>query len=584
MSEKSHYNLYTSSLISASALFARIVFGIRAQAFDRLADAQHLVARQDSDMTSISANAAQSELDSWLAHLGFIRGNPFATAEADQERTLLPEFFVDVEGYEQILGDRTIIVFAPRGAGKSALRVVLSSQAAPITLEATTLAVEFSDFDELIAMRQRGQDLTAGDYMSRLLRAGVKALLDTLCGSPIGEIAGEEAIRNRQRRAVRIAALLPPALSRLKQALRLYHPSLLDPMPMYERLHILDPRFAPDWAEFIAAMERRQIHAVVTNSVLANDPIAHLLADLSDFPDIADDSDTSPVERLAAFVGLIRAAGLTSVHFLIDRLDEHIETVNDPALQADILEPLLAHLQVLELPGAAFKFFLWQAARDILLERPTVRRDRLTDRAVTVAWDMDHLRQLLRVRLTVYSAGQIRDLIQLCRGVRVMVGRDRQSIELGAWMEDELLNAAQGSPRRLLIAAQLLCQAHVRKSGPEGLLEQTDWEFARQELRHKMPLPLQLSTDLPMVRIGDRRIKLTPQEQRILKTLSQAPDLCEREMLANKVWGGIDGVSDEAINKAIERLRTKLGDDPDAPIYIRTEKNLGFKLTNYAIE
>src|SRR4051812_38430150 len=115
MSEKSHYNLYTSSLISASALFARIVFGIRAQAFDRLADAQHLVARQDSDMTSISANAAQSELDSWLAHLGFIRGNPFATAEADQERTLLPEFFVDVEGYEQILGDRTIIVFAPRG-------------------------------------------------------------------------------------------------------------------------------------------------------------------------------------------------------------------------------------------------------------------------------------------------------------------------------------------------------------------------------------------------------------------------------------------------------------------------------------
>jgi hypothetical protein len=550
--------------------------------FDWLVDAQHRITRQDSDMTGIPANAPQSDLDGWLAHLGFIRGNPFATAEADQERTLLPEFFVDVEGYEQILGDRTIIVFAPRGAGKSALRVVLSSQAAPITLEATTLAIEFSDFDELIEMRQRGQDLTAGDYIPRLLRAGMKALLETLCGSPAGDPAGEEAIRNRQCRAARIAALLPPTRSRLKQALRLYHPSLLDPMPLYERLHALDPRFAPSWFEFMAAIDDQRLLAMVADSVLADDAIARLLADLSDFPDIPDDPGTSLIERLTAFVALIRAVGLTSVHFLIDRLDEHIETADEPGLQADILEPLLAHLQVLEFPGVAFKFFLWQVARDILLERPTVRRDRLTDRAVTVAWNMDHLRQLLRTRLIVYSAGQISDLIQLCRGVRVVVGRERQSIELGAWMEDELLNAAQGSPRRLLVAAQLLCQAHVRRSGPSGLLEQVDWEIARQELRYKMPLPLQISADSPMVRIGDRSLKLTPQEQRILKTLSQAPDICARETLADKVWGGIDGVSDEAIDKAIERLREKLGDDPDASIYIKTERNQGFKLTNYA--
>ena len=147
---------------------------------------------------------------------------------------------------------------------------------------------------------------------------------------------------------------------------------------------------------------------MIANSVLADDETARLVADLSDYPDIPDDPDTSPVERLAAFADLVRATGLASAHFLIDRLDEHVETANDPDIQADILEPLLAHLQVLELPGVAFKFFLWQAARDILLERPAVRRDRLTDRAVTVVWSVDRLKQLLRVRLAVYSALAVR--------------------------------------------------------------------------------------------------------------------------------------------------------------------------------
>ena len=67
----------------------------------------------------------QSELEIWLKNLGFIRGNPFATVEADRERELLPDFFVDVDGYEFIKADQTVIIFAPRGAGKSALRVVL---------------------------------------------------------------------------------------------------------------------------------------------------------------------------------------------------------------------------------------------------------------------------------------------------------------------------------------------------------------------------------------------------------------------------------------------------------------------------
>jgi hypothetical protein len=535
-------------------------------------------------MSSPSTHPPQSDLDRWLASLGFVRGNPFATAEADQERILLPEFFVNVDGYERIKGDRTILVFAPRGGGKSALRVVLASQSAPIIPDSATLTAEYLDFDSLIAKRRNQQSLAIEDHVYRLLRTGVKALLDALCGEPAFDQLQVEAEQDRQHRAVRATALSGSARSRLARMLHSYYPSLLYGDELFDRICALDRQFSPSWSEFTEAVHTRRLRALIDLHLSNANAIVLLLADLNDYLHTNDDADVTPVEHLAAFARLARAAHFTSVQFLLDRLDEHQETANDAPAQADILEPLLAHLPLLELSGLAFKFFLSREAHQVLLRRVSIRRDRLTDQAVTVHWGQAQLKKLLDTRLAVYSDGQVRDLVQLCQDMHIDLGRGRPSYLLGKWIEEEMIQLAQGSPRRLLVAAQLLCQAHMEHVGSSGVFERPDWEKAKERLTHKMPPILRVRQNSPLAQVGEREVRLTAQQHSILLTLAGAQGKCGREQLVAAVWEASAGVSNAAVDQAIGRLRERLGDHPDQPIYLETIRDGGFSLRNYELE
>ncbi|HOC20829.1 MAG TPA: hypothetical protein PKL16_04970 [Anaerolineae bacterium] len=82
-----------------------------------------------------AGEALSQKLEQWLKAVGFVKGNPFATANAEDERTFLPECFVDTGHYFSILGDpQTTLVLAPRGGGKTAYRVMLDSNAIPRAL------------------------------------------------------------------------------------------------------------------------------------------------------------------------------------------------------------------------------------------------------------------------------------------------------------------------------------------------------------------------------------------------------------------------------------------------------------------
>lgn len=80
------------------------------------------------------------KLEQWRKAVGFVRDNPFTTANAkdEDERTFLPECFVDTGHYFSILGNpqkpQTTLVLASRGGGKTAYRVMLDSNAIPRAL------------------------------------------------------------------------------------------------------------------------------------------------------------------------------------------------------------------------------------------------------------------------------------------------------------------------------------------------------------------------------------------------------------------------------------------------------------------
>ena len=86
-------------------------------------------------------------------------------------------------------------------------------------------------------------------------------------------------------------------------------------------------------------------------------------------------------------------------------------------------------------------------------------------------------------------------------------------------------------------------------------------DFARQEAR-----------------LRGERLALTPTEYRLLYHLVRnAGHILQHGTLLAKVWGRdyIDEV--DYIRVYVRRLRDKLGDDPDNPRYIRTERGLGYR-------
>ncbi len=79
-------------------------------------------------------------------------------------------------------------------------------------------------------------------------------------------------------------------------------------------------------------------------------------------------------------------------------------------------------------------------------------------------------------------------------------------------------------------------------------------------------------------RLRGERLVLTPTEYKLLYHLVRnAGHVLEHGTLLAKVWGReyVDEV--DYIRVYVRRLREKLGDDPDNPRYIRTERGMGYR-------
>ena len=72
-------------------------------------------------------------------------------------------------------------------------------------------------------------------------------------------------------------------------------------------------------------------------------------------------------------------------------------------------------------------------------------------------------------------------------------------------------------------------------------------------------------------------IHLPPKQWELLRYLAQNPTrLVSKEELVAKIWG-LNGVTDDAISRAVSRVRRALGDDPDRPLFIQTVHGRGFR-------
>ena len=77
---------------------------------------------------------------------------------------------------------------------------------------------------------------------------------------------------------------------------------------------------------------------------------------------------------------------------------------------------------------------------------------------------------------------------------------------------------------------------------------------------------------------------LTSSEFKLLKFLLESPDkIIEREEIIKSVWSdakSTEGVTDQALDQLIFRLRKKIEDDPNNPTHIQTLKGRGFRFVS----
>jgi two-component system KDP operon response regulator KdpE len=87
-----------------------------------------------------------------------------------------------------------------------------------------------------------------------------------------------------------------------------------------------------------------------------------------------------------------------------------------------------------------------------------------------------------------------------------------------------------------------------------------------------------LNADTHEVRVGGELVPLTALEYRLLHELVRhAGTTLGHRYLLEQVWGEQYRNETHYLKVFIQRLRHKLGDDPEAPRYIRTERSVGYQ-------
>lgn len=90
--------------------------------------------------------------------------------------------------------------------------------------------------------------------------------------------------------------------------------------------------------------------------------------------------------------------------------------------------------------------------------------------------------------------------------------------------------------------------------------------------------PFKINTTTREIYKGDKLLELKPKEFDLLKLFFTNPSrVFSRQYLLEQIWG-YDYLGDtRTVDVHIRRLRQKIEDDPDNPIYIRTVHGVGYK-------
>ena len=378
-------------------------------------------------------------LDTWLETFGF-ESNPFASREAGGERRL-NEYFVTPPYFDEILGQsdtpRTALIFAPRGGGKTAQRVMVDYHCKRALTRGKILSVLYIEFTPVVEAAEGDfSRITARLHAEEILKRTIKALADFIAEDPIAlkmfrQMSDSERVYLRWFVSAYADYLSPQQVTALDKG--------------GVKLLTLEPRGRLGF--------RCGDDEVISTGMM------QLLAAKKESP---------PADLLGDLAELICSLGVNALYILVDRVDEFMGTAADLTAAVALIEPLVADLTLMNLQKVAFKFFLPLEMEDMIRARATVRQDRLLLRRIE--WTDKALLEVLHKRLEAFSHYSSLDAVCVP--------------ELRGRIEQEMLQVANGSPRNLIRLGDFLLLEHCRSPMPkteqEWLITEEAWEAAKE--------------------------------------------------------------------------------------------------------
>lgn len=360
-------------------------------------------------------------IESYLERVGFA-GDPFAHTNAEQEDRL-GEYFVPPPYFQSVLGDpstpKSNVIFAPRGGGKTAQRLMIEREA--VRPDATYLCLTYDAFGSVVAS---GGGLAS--HQLELCRVLTLAILAHLQEDSVDAVF----LSDHERQIVKIAA------NQFVGGLGLgeYQAAVAAVKTLGDKAADFWKKYGGPVAAGVALLMKKAGLDDVQISVTLEQQ-AH------------DTSTASTYYFLSQLIAIARKLGWAAVYFLVDKVDETPATTNNAEAAGKLIRDLVTDLPTLETPGAAFKFFFWDQMEQYLRANG-LRGDRIE--VVNLGWTVEELSQMLSRRLAAFSNGELTSFNQLID--------DEVTVDAHLL----LVYLSHGSPRDMIRMARSIVKEHTR--------------------------------------------------------------------------------------------------------------------------